>query len=1100
MMKKKILSSILSLAIAVSCVPAVTAHASSFESVSYELSVTDAERARVHDAVDNLSGFVGDMVVGDGTYDPYTLVGGLATGSSYDSISYGKNGAGSVPTEYPFAVPNTEKNKNEGARKTAKYASVLELAEALGFEVIVQRQEDKYVYVEIGDPDAPEMVMALSHLDSPTASNNASNLPLWRDTEGNFGTDPEAYHTPYVKDGWLYGAGVQDDSGPTLATLFAAKALMDSGVKFDRRIRIVMGSYEDGNPGTPSIDDTLAYMDIPYYDRNPSFYDNWAYKSLNREETPIAGYTSDSRFPVVVGNSKPITPTLSMDLSADAEKPFHLVGATAGVTLREGDETLKYIVTGSTTQIASRAIFTLDVTGVEADKLAAFIDSVESAAEERGWLPTPEGKTAKVALTHDEDANTLTLEVNTDVAMEMPMPQYGKNAIVWGMYLLSQAFEANNIELQLKAAADGIADLFFRGCEEGDAYIGAYMGIDKDLLRNPDSGVPNLTLALMGGINGATLDAPASFYSNGALSIPLYIRSMHTNAADYNAAMDAVVEAWHDKGFQWLVSKMEEGQYTAFSNPTLYTSHDNPLVAMQYASYVASIESDPDAFEGALDLLDVSSPVGTTGGTLASNYRNKMTAFGAVIPGNERWWHTANERIEVEAIIQMTKLMADGMLEMARYSESTGAQLMWANIPGLNANRAELDLLDITVGTYKDASDKISAQQLGNSILVGATCFDIPMWKDRGNTSPTAAAFEAGHGEGGVYLPLDNEDFLNSTYVMPMRLEFKFEKPSDMTRREWNALVESGFEGFTFNILADDTVVPLTVPEGADASKFFSTRMAENDPTTIYAAVNLAIIDAPYEGVTTVMADSKTDLFKLNDEWLANNENPFPERGAIEERGFFLFGDGEKNARFGSPDAIYVTTEQPDNSGSGSSSAPAIRDDVTATPEQPTVENKPTFADVPETHWAYSAVEAVAKAGLFNGVTTTQFAPEAYTTRAQMMTVLARLSGADTSGDALAKGMAWAVEQGISDGTNPDGLITREQLATMLYRYAGKPAVSGDLAAYTDAASVSDWAKDAMVWAVQAGIIKGMTENTLVPAANATRAQVAAMMQRFAGL
>lgn len=103
---------------------------------------------------------------------------------------------------------------------------------------MVQRQEDKYVYVEIGDPDAPEMVMALSHLDSPTGSISDAQLKRWRDPTGKLGAeggDPAAYHTPYVKDGWLYGAGVQDDSGPTLATLFAAKALQDSGVEFDRR-------------------------------------------------------------------------------------------------------------------------------------------------------------------------------------------------------------------------------------------------------------------------------------------------------------------------------------------------------------------------------------------------------------------------------------------------------------------------------------------------------------------------------------------------------------------------------------------------------------------------------------------------------------------------------------------------------------------------------------------------------------------------------------------------------------------------------------------------------------------------------------------------
>ena len=172
--------------------------------VTYEFTVTDEERAAIHEAVDNLAGYVGDMVVGDETYNPYTLVGALAEGSSYDSISYGATASGDAPTEYPFYVPNTEANKNEHDRKVAKLAWVKELGEALGLEV-VQRQEDKYVYVEIGDPDAPEMVMALSHLDSPTGSISDAQLKRWRDPTGKLGAeggDPAAYHTPYVKDGW----------------------------------------------------------------------------------------------------------------------------------------------------------------------------------------------------------------------------------------------------------------------------------------------------------------------------------------------------------------------------------------------------------------------------------------------------------------------------------------------------------------------------------------------------------------------------------------------------------------------------------------------------------------------------------------------------------------------------------------------------------------------------------------------------------------------------------------------------------------------------------------------------------------------------------
>ena len=436
---KKLLSGALTLSMVLSlAVPAMAIEpGENGPQTEYQVTITPEEREAIHDAVDDLSGYIGDMVLGDGTYGPLTLVGGLATGSSYDSISHGKAAAGSIPSEYPSAVPNTEDNRNEGDRKTAKLAWVEQLAKDLGFEVVVHRQDDKYVYVEIGDPDAPEMVMALSHLDSPTASINekTGQIDRWVNSNGEY--DKTAYHTPYVKDGWLYGAGVQDDSGPTLATLFAAKALMDSGVSFDRRIRIVMGAYEDSNPGVPTVEDTLDYMDIPYYTSNPSFYDNWAYKSLNREEIPIAAYTSDSRFPVVVGNSAAqpygaLVPSVYMDLRDDTAKPFRLLSAGANVTEREGDPTLKDIVHGSTSQIASKAVFELQASP-DAEANEEFIASVEAAATERGWPPTAEGETAKVSAVYDTEKDAVVLTINTDVAMEKPTPQYSKNAVVWGV-------------------------------------------------------------------------------------------------------------------------------------------------------------------------------------------------------------------------------------------------------------------------------------------------------------------------------------------------------------------------------------------------------------------------------------------------------------------------------------------------------------------------------------------------------------------------------------------------------------------------------------------------------------------------------------------
>lgn len=885
-------------------VPMNTAQAAQVEqgdrfvpAVTYETRVTDDERELIHTIVDGLSGYVGDMVVGDGTYDKYSLIGALATGSSFDSISRGRSGL-TIPTEYPFDCPDAEANQFERSRKVAKLDSVMELCEALGFEVIVHPHDDKYIYIEIGDPDAPEMVMALSHLDSPTGSVSAAQIERWRNGAGEYGT-PDAFHSPYVKDGWLYGAGVQDDSGPTLATLFAAKALMDSGVHLDRRVRIVMGCFEDGNPGVPTVQSTLNYMDIPYYTANPSFYDNWCYKSLDRQETPIAGYTSDSRFPVVVGNTRAWTPNVQYDLSADAGKVYSLLSAEANVTLREGDPTLKDIVYGSATQIASRAIFTFNTAGHNTD---TFTGAVLAAATERGWLPTAEGTTPKVAFSTNEDGN-LVLEINTDVAMEYPMPMYGKNAIVWGMYLIKTGLDELGSELALKDFAEGICDLFFQNCVEGEAYIGKYMGIPEELLRDPNDGAANLTFALMGGINR---EAPVSFFnaSSNTVSIPMQVRYLFSYADDYNAAMSAVLDAFAKEGITLSSNP------SAFSSPSLYLSRDNLLTAMQMESYLATMNFDPEEFADVYGLIDLSYPVGTTGGTLASNFVNKMTAFGAVIPGNERWWHTANERISVSSIIEMTKMMADGMLEMARYTGEAGAQYMWADIEGYNADRAELDLLDVTVATYKDATDSVSADMIGGRELLGATSFNIPMWKQRGNSSYTQAQYDLGHASGGCYLPLDNADFLANTFVLPMRLEFKVAKPAGMSQGRWETLVNGGFENFTFSFEKDGEVVDLTVPQGMDPVDFYSVRFAEDSSDVAYLCVNLALVDGAYDGVEAITAPSKTDLFKLNDEWLKTHENPFPERGAITERGFFLLGDGSKDAEFTSPDAVFVTANE----------------------------------------------------------------------------------------------------------------------------------------------------------------------------------------------
>lgn len=161
-----------------------------------------------------------------------------------------------------------------------------------------------------------------------------------------------------------------------------------------------------------------------------------------------------------------------------------------------------------------------------------------------------------------------------------------------------------------------------------------------------------------------------------------------------------------------------------------------------------------------------------------------------------------------------------------------------------------------------------------------------------------------------------------------------------------------------------------------------------------------------------------------------------------------------------------------------------------------------SFKDVPQNSWFASAVQYVTSNSLMNGTSTTAFSPSATMSRGMLMTVLARYAGESTEGGTVwyEKGMNWAKNKGISDGSAPNRNITREQLAAMLYRYAGEPDGAADLSAYTDAGSVSAYAEKAMQWCVKNGILTGKTSSTLAPKATATRAECAAMLQRFASL
>ena len=181
------------------------------------------------------------------------------------------------------------------------------------------------------------------------------------------------------------------------------------------------------------------------------------------------------------------------------------------------------------------------------------------------------------------------------------------------------------------------------------------------------------------------------------------------------------------------------------------------------------------------------------------------------------------------------------------------------------------------------------------------------------------------------------------------------------------------------------------------------------------------------------------------------------------------------------------------------------------TPSKPTTPSKPkddkpttgsSFTDVPAGSWYEDAVNYVSEKGLMNGTSKNGFSPNATTTRGMIVTILARVEGVNTNGTPwYAAGQKWAMDNGISDGTNMTGEVTREQLAAILYRYAKlkgyDTSKSNKLDSFKDAGKVSSWAVEAMQWANAEGLINGKSNSMLDPQGKATRAETAAILMRF---
>lgn len=210
-------------------------------------------------------------------------------------------------------------------------------------------------------------------------------------------------------------------------------------------------------------------------------------------------------------------------------------------------------------------------------------------------------------------------------------------------------------------------------------------------------------------------------------------------------------------------------------------------------------------------------------------------------------------------------------------------------------------------------------------------------------------------------------------------------------------------------------------------------------------------------------------------------------------------GDGTYTFKMPSADAKIVVTFAEDP-------------DWEPEPEEPAM----PFTDVNEGDWFYDVVLYAYENGLMTGTSANTFAPNTATTRGMIVSMLARLEGvtsAESAGftdvadnDWYATAVNWAASEGIVNGFEddtfrPNDVITREQMAAILYNYADYKgydvSARADLSDYADAASISSWAEDVLAWANAEGLINGMTATTIDPQGATTRAQTAAMFERF---
>lgn len=331
----------------------------------------------------------------------------------------------------------------------------------------------------------------------------------------------------------------------------------------------------------------------------------------------------------------------------------------------------------------------------------------------------------------------------------------------------------------------------------------------------------------------------------------------------------------------------------------------------------------------------------------------------------------------------------------------------------------------------------------------------------------------------------------------------------DRLVRNW---VEPSGGKVTFNNLTEDTLYIVKMREaGSDVIPSSGTTVRTDDGPNRGARIYYTVTFD--EGLHGQIVSGKTkQSVKIA------KAPEFPEVEA--DDGYVFKGWSSNGVLVDNPDTVQIrcTTEFTAiyEKSSGPSYGTSINKPSSGNTQDNTDVSVTSYTDVLPSHWFYDSVMAVSEKGYMNGTNPGMFEPDLPLTRAMLVTILYRYAGEpEVTGVSFndvptntwySDAVTWAADAGIVNGTDPglfepDVNITREQLATIIYRYAVAygydTSAAGSIIGYTDSAYISDWAQTALIWTIGAGIIDGKDNNKLDPTGNATRAEAAAIIERF---